>query len=67
MLKGPIIFLLLFKVLFIFIAMTFAVDSVNASGWDWTVYLAVAIAAYEVTDLINTLGVLKFIKNKRKK
>ncbi len=65
MLKGPVIFLLLFKVLFIILAMTFAVNSVESTGWGWTVYLAIAIAAYEVVDLVKTINILRFLKPKQ--
>ncbi len=64
MLKGPVIFLLLFKLVFIFIAVTFAIGSVEGSGWNWTVYLALAVAAYEIVDLIKTLNVLRQFKSK---
>jgi len=66
MLKSPVLFLLLFKVLFIFVAMTYAVDSVRANGWDWTVYLTIAVAAYEIIDFIKTINVLRYIKRIKK-
>jgi hypothetical protein len=63
--KGPVIFLLLFKVAFIFLAMAFAIGSVEDTGWDWTVYLALGIAAYEIIDLMKTLKILQYIKPKK--
>ncbi|RPA65451.1 hypothetical protein EF384_00160 [Aerococcus agrisoli] len=66
MLKAPVIFLLLFKILFIFVAMTYAVDSVRLTGWDWTVYLTIGVAAYEVVDLIKTIDILRYIKRIKK-
>lgn len=64
MLKGPVILLLLFKLVFIFLAVTFAIGSVEGSGWNWTVYLALAVAAYEIVDLLKTLNVLRQFKSK---
>lgn len=64
MLKGPVIFLLLFKLVFIFLAVTFAIGSVEGSGWTWTVYLALAVAAYEIVDLLKTLNVLRQFNSK---
>lgn len=64
MLKGPVIFLLLFKLVFIFLAVTFAIGSVEGSGWNWTVYLALAVAAYEIVDFLKTLNVLRQFNSK---
>ena len=57
--------LLLFKLVFIFLAVTFAIGSVEDSGWNWTVYLALAVAAYEIVDLLKTLNVLRQFKSKQ--
>ena len=64
MLKGPVIFLLLFKLVFIFLAVTFAIGSVEGSGWTWPVYLALAVAAYEIVDLLKTINVLRQFNSK---
>ncbi|MEY8370370.1 hypothetical protein AAK938_02225 [Aerococcaceae bacterium 50-4] len=64
MLKGPVIFLLLFKIFFIFLAISFAIGGVEDAGWSWTVYLALAIAAYELMDLFKTIRVLWQLKSK---
>ncbi|GMR69578.1 hypothetical protein NUITMVRA1_02540 [Aerococcus viridans] len=63
-LKGPVIFLLLFKALFILLALNFAIRSVEDTGWDWAVYLAIGIAAYEMMDLLKTIGIVRQLKSK---
>ena len=64
--KFTVVLLFMLKIIFIILAVTFAVTTVEENGWTFVVYLALAIGAYEIVDLLKMVKLFrlfsKFIK-----